>query len=99
MGEKRSGWFSNSCKISSFVKVYWVFNTTYFDIEISKSNTVSDECDKADSGNTNTNEFYRIRITNSSFLISYINDVEFYFKKLFVLIRTRYYSAYDQGKF
>ncbi|MBL0286098.1 MAG: hypothetical protein IPQ19_01485 [Bacteroidetes bacterium] len=69
------------------------------DIEISKSNTVSDECDKADSGNTNTNEFYRIRITNSSFLISYINDVEFYFKKLFVLIRTRYYSAYDQGKF
>jgi hypothetical protein len=43
-------------------------------------------------------EFQKIKITNSSFLISYINDIESYFKKILVLIRTRYYSAYEQGK-
>ena len=43
-------------------------------------------------------EFQKIKIKNSSFLISYIDDVESYFKKVLTLIRAKYYSAYEQGK-
>lgn len=40
----------------------------------------------------------RIKITNSSLLVSYINEVEFYFRRVLTLMRAKYYSAYEQGK-
>lgn len=68
------------------------------DIKISGKKLVIQKPKKSDENLTRTVEFHYIKITNSSFLISYINDVENYFNGLFKLIRNKYDKAYSNGE-
>ncbi|HQG37754.1 MAG TPA: hypothetical protein PLK15_01375 [Chitinophagales bacterium] len=83
--------FSNDLKLLS-----WIEDRN--DIKITENKLVEIESKDHAKEIKTTLEYHKIKITNSSLLISYIDSIANYFKIFFVMIRNRYNEAYKNGE-